>query len=120
MSEGEKDWARPLVHWEIHAKDPEKAKAFYGTLFNWNIGDGKLKAIPAGIGGPEPGPGGHILEASTPRVVLYFQVLHLRQTLEKATELGGEVTREPFDIPSGQTLAWINDPEGNPLVLVQQ
>lgn len=120
MSDGEKDWARPLVHWEIHAKDPERAKAFYGELFNWNVGDGKLKAIPAGIGGPEPGPGGHILEASTPRVVLYFQVRDLRASLDKAATLGGEVTREPFDIPTGQTLAWINDPEGNPVVLVQQ
>jgi predicted enzyme related to lactoylglutathione lyase len=27
---------------------------------------------------------------------------------------------EPFDTPNGPTLAAINDPEGNPLVLVQQ
>ena len=27
---------------------------------------------------------------------------------------------EPFDIPDGPTLAFVADPEGNPLVLVQQ
>ena len=28
------DWARPVVHWEIEAKDPEGQKAFYAELFN--------------------------------------------------------------------------------------
>jgi predicted enzyme related to lactoylglutathione lyase len=27
---------------------------------------------------------------------------------------------EPFDVPGGATLAAMDDPEGNPLVLVQQ
>ncbi len=27
---------------------------------------------------------------------------------------------EPFDVPNGPSMAAINDPEGNPLVLVQQ
>jgi predicted enzyme related to lactoylglutathione lyase len=30
------------------------------------------------------------------------------------------IVAEPFDIPDGPTLAAIDDPEGNPLVLVQQ
>ena len=34
------DWARPVVHWEIEATDPERQKAFYADLFNWRIGDG--------------------------------------------------------------------------------
>ena len=54
------DWARPVVHWEIEATDPERQRAFYADLFNWQIGDGFIMEIPPGIGGPEPGPGGHI------------------------------------------------------------
>ena len=54
------DWARPVVHWEIEARDPEGQRAFYGSLFNWEIGDGPIMQIPAGLGGPEPGPGGHL------------------------------------------------------------
>ena len=32
------DWARPVVHWEIVARDPERQADFYRELFNWEIG----------------------------------------------------------------------------------
>jgi predicted enzyme related to lactoylglutathione lyase len=35
-------------------------------------------------------------------------------------ELGGTVISQPFDVPGGPTIAAIEDPERNPLVLVQQ
>ena len=114
------DWARPIVHWEIEAIDAEKQKAFYSALFNWKIGDGFIMDIPAGIGGPEPGPAGHIRAGERSGVALYVQVRDLRATLAKAAELGGTVVSEPFDAPGGPTLAPIIDPEGNPVMLVQQ
>ena len=114
------DWARPVVHWEIEAQDPQRAKAFYRDLFNWEIGDGPIMSIEAGLGGPEPGPAGHIRGGDKSRVSLYVQVRDLRQSLDRATELGGAVTIEPFDVPGGPTLAGITDPEGNPVMLVQQ
>lgn len=113
------DWARPLVHWEIVARDPQAQAAFYRELFNWEIGDGPIAQIPPGIGGPEPGPAGHIRQGE-PAVVLYVQVRELRASLERARELGGTVTIEPFDVPGGPTLAGVEDPEGNALMLVQQ
>ena len=116
------DWARPLVHWELQAKDPQKQKEFYSQLFNWNIGDGPIMRIPAGVGGPEPE--GHILPGDASRFVLYFQVLDLRASMNRAKELGGEITREPMEVPRGDGtmigIAGISDPEGNPVVLVQQ
>jgi predicted enzyme related to lactoylglutathione lyase len=114
------DWARPVVHWEIAAVDPDRQRAFYGQLFNWNIGDGPIMSIDAGFGGPEPGPAGHIRQAEQGGVSLYVQVRDLRASLTLAGELGGVVVAEPFDIPGGPTLAVITDPEGNQLVLVQQ
>jgi len=114
------DWARPLVHWEIVARDPERQAAFYGALFNWEVGDGPIMRIPPGLGGPEPGPGGHIRQGDGPAVILYVQVRDLRASLARAESLGGALVTEPFDVPGGPTLAAINDPEGNPLVLVQQ
>jgi len=54
------DWAGPLVHWEIVARDPERQAAFYPMLFHWQIGEGAVMQIRAGLGGPEPGPAGHI------------------------------------------------------------
>ena len=114
------DWARPVVHWAIEALNPQRQREFYVAMFNWEIADGPIMMIPAGIGGPEPGPGGHIQAGSSSRVSLYVQVRDLRASLAKAAELGGGVTMEPFDLPNGPTLAAITDPEGNPLVLVQQ
>ena len=114
------DWARPVVHWEIVARDAGRQAAFYRELFNWEIGDGPIMEIPAGLGGPEPGPGGHIRRGDRPGVVLYVQVRDLRASLARAVELGGTLVTEPFDVPGGPTLAAVDDPEGNALVLVQQ
>lgn len=114
------DWPRPVVHWEIEALDPERLRTFYGQLFNWDIGDGPIMQIAPGIGGPEPGPGGHIRQSDRQGVTLYVQVRNLAGSLAKAAELGGTVLAEPFDVPGGPTLAAITDPEGNPVTLVQQ
>jgi predicted enzyme related to lactoylglutathione lyase len=115
------DWARPVVHWEIEARDAAAQRAFYAALFNWNIADDDfIKQIEPGIGGPEPGPGGHLRQSDQSRVTLYVQVRDLRASMAKAAELGGTVITEPFDVPNGPTLAGITDPEGNPLMLVQQ
>ncbi len=108
------------MHWEIVAVDAERQAAFYRDLFNWEIGTGPIRQIAAGLGGPEPGPAGHIRSGRESAVVLYVQVRDLRASLDRAVRLGGTITAEPFDIPGGPTLAAITDPEGNPLVLVQQ
>ncbi len=115
------DWARPVVHWEIQARDPQRIREFYAQMFNWLIGDGPIMRIPPGVGGPEPGPAGHIMQGDAPRVVLYVQVRDLRASLEKAKALGGAALTEPFDVPGGgPTIAGIADPDGNRVVLVQQ
>ena len=120
--DGVVDWARPVVHWEIESRRPDELRAFYRALFNWDIADdpGPISWIPAGIGGPEPGPAGHIRQSDRSGVTLYVQVADLRASLEKAAALGGAIVFEPFDVPGGPTLAAITDPEGNPVTLVQQ
>ena len=114
------DWARPVVHWEIAVRDPERQAAFYRALFHWEIGEGPIMGIPAGLGGPEPGPAGHLRQADQPGVSLYVQVADLRASLARAEELGGTKLTDPFDVPDGPTIAAILDPEGNGLMLVQQ
>jgi predicted enzyme related to lactoylglutathione lyase len=108
------------VHWEIEAQDPERQRAFYAELFNWEIGAGSIMQIEPGVGGPEPGPAGHIRGSERSGVTLYVQVRDLTASLARAAELGGTVVAEPFDVPGGPTIAGISDPEGNPVVLVQQ
>jgi predicted enzyme related to lactoylglutathione lyase len=115
------DWARPVVHWEIEAIDAPRQREFYAALFNWAIDDGPIMMIPAGLGGPEPGPGGHIRQGGRSGVTLYVQVRDIAESLVKVKELGGEVLMGAFDAPNGgPTLAAVTDPEGNPLMLVQQ
>jgi predicted enzyme related to lactoylglutathione lyase len=113
------DWARPVVHWEIRARDPQAMRAFYSAMFNWQIADGPIMQIGPGIGAPEPITG-HILQNASPGVTLYIQVLDLDASIARAKELGGEQTANKFDVPGGPTIAGIADPEGTPIVLVQQ
>jgi predicted enzyme related to lactoylglutathione lyase len=119
MTESIPDWPRPVVHWEITARDLDAQSTFYRELFNWSIGDGPIRMIPAGLGGPEPGPGGHLRQSDRPGVSLYVQVHDLAAALRRATDLGATVVMERFDA-GGTTIAAIEDPEGNPLMLVQQ
>ena len=120
MSTAASDWARPVVHWEIVARDPQRQAAFYRALFNWEIGDGGIMTIAPGLGGPEPGPAGHLRSGERPAVVLYVQVRDLAESLALAEQLGGTITLARLDVPGGPTLGSIEDPEGNPVVLVQQ
>ena len=114
------DWARPVVHWEIEAVDAEAQRAFYAALFNWEISDGPIMQVPPGIGGPDPGPAGHLRQSDRSGVTLYVQVRDLEASVAKAGELGATVVVERFDVPDGPSLAAIIDPEGNPVTLVQQ
>ena len=115
------DWARPVVHWEILARDQAKMRDFYAQMFNWNISEGPISLVGAGIGAPEPaGFTGHILPGDTSRVILDIQVLDLRASMAKAEQLGGAIINQPFDVPGGPTIARIADPEGNYIGLVQQ
>lgn len=114
------DWARPVVHWELEAVDAAAQAAFYRAMFNWDMTDnGFMVSADAGFGGPEPGPAGHIRATGASRFTLYVQVRDLRESLDRAVELGGTITMEPLDLPNAPTLAGITDPEGNPVTLVQ-
>ena len=93
------DWARPVVHFEIEALDAERQRAFYAALFNWEIGDGPIMVIPAGLGGPEPGPAGHVRQGERSGVALYVQVRDIAAALSPGGRPGwhrrGRALRHP-------------------------
>ena len=122
MTDEMQDWARPVVFFEIRAKDAKMMRAFYREMFNWEIEENDFVArIPEGVGPPEKGVGGIILpNAASPGVSIYVQVRDLRTSLERAEQLGGKKTADPFDVPNGPTIAQIADPEGNLVGLIQQ
>ena len=114
------EWARPVVYFEIEARDADALEPFYREMFNWNIGEGFIRQIPAGIGGPENGIGGHMRQGKRGGVTLNIQVKNIAESLVQAVALGGTQTSEPFQIPGAALIAGIEDPEGNPITLVQQ
>jgi predicted enzyme related to lactoylglutathione lyase len=113
---------RPVVAFQIWAKDPEKQRAFYREIFGWQIdepSDFGISSIAAGVGGPGD-IGGTLLGSPEARVLVYVQVLDPVETLAKAEALGGRRVMEPFDVPGGPTVAQMADPEGNVIGLVKQ
>ncbi len=111
----------PVVHFEVQAKDPEKAQQFYAELFDWKIDannpmnygmvdTGAGEGAQGGIGGAPDG---------TTRVTWYVQVPDPEAALNKAEELGGRRINDPMEVPDGPTIAHFADPEGNMVGLIK-
>ncbi|WP_324784218.1 VOC family protein [Streptomyces sp. H51] len=85
---------------------PAKGPAFYLGL---RIGDTDLGLVSK----EDPGTG------SAPRILLSIGVDDVDEVLGRVTALGGSVRGGPKDMPWGQRVAHIEDPDGNPLNLTQ-
>jgi lactoylglutathione lyase len=55
-----------------------------------------------------------------PRVEMYVYVRDLDGVLGQLRELGVDVLREAEDMPWGERIATVGDPEGNPVALCQE
>jgi uncharacterized protein len=118
---------RPVVHFEIVGRDPEKLRSFYGELFGWEfeVGDaateavsrpgqyGFVQASPTG-GGVNGGVAGG--EGFTPRVLFYVGVPDVEAALRTAESLGGARRMGPEPdgaVAGGLVVGHFTDPEGN-------
>ncbi|MFC9281613.1 VOC family protein [Streptomyces collinus] len=86
---------------------PEEGPAFYVGL---RIGDTDL-----GLVAKEEDPGA----GAAPRILLSISVDDVDETLGRVVALGGSVRGDPNDMPWGQRVAHILDPDGNPVNLTQ-
>jgi predicted enzyme related to lactoylglutathione lyase len=74
---------------EIGVDDPERGKAFYGALFDWNFepgpsGEGSIihtSGITGGMHGGDPGAGPYV----------FFRVEDMDAALDRVRQLGGSV-----------------------------
>jgi predicted enzyme related to lactoylglutathione lyase len=110
---------RPVVHFEIGCEDSPKTSAFYTDMFDWQINS----AGPAGVidTGSKKGIQGHITSLGhEPKhyVTVYVEVEDIKPYLEKVVKLGGKVLVPAIKIPTGH-FAWISDPDGNIIGLLQ-
>jgi uncharacterized protein len=110
---------RPVVHFEINARDPRTLHSFYASLFGWKISaDNPMNygIVQAGTGGINGGIGP---AEGVPFVTFYVRVPDLEAALAKAGQLGGRTVVPPTHIPNMVTYAVFTDPEGNRIGLVK-
>jgi predicted enzyme related to lactoylglutathione lyase len=112
--------ACPVVEWQIVARDPERAAAFYGALFGWTVdadnplGYRRVRTGPGGIdGGIWPAP-----PQASAFVQLFVQVPSMAEAHERAVALGATSLIAPQTLPEGDELAILLDPSGLPFGLL--
>ena len=120
-----------VVHFEIPVDDLERAKAFYGTVFDW-----ELQTIPDmqyTIAMTTPideqtqmptSPGainGGLMDRSkdTPTPVITIGVDSVEEALKKVEAEGGKVITPSTPIPGMGAFGYFTDPEGNVMGLFQ-
>ena len=111
----------PVVHWEINARDGEKLRSFYGSLFDWKIDANNpmnYGMVETGTGGVAGGIG-QADEGGPQYVTFYVQVSDLQTYLDKAEKLGGKTIMPPTEIPGVVTIAMFEDIEGNKIGLLK-
>lgn len=109
----------PFVHVELATKDLDKAKEFYGKLFDWNLQDtpmGPDTYTMIEVGETEYGVGGGMMKAPMPGMpsawLSYVQVDDVNATTEKAKSLGATVIRDITQVPGMGSFSIIADPTG--------
>lgn len=116
--------ANPFIHIELNTTDVEKAKEFYGKLFDWEMED--MKMGPSGtytsikVG---EGTGGGLLKNPMPGVpsfwLAYVLVDDIRVATERAGSLGAKIVKDSIEVPDMGWLSIIEDPTGAALGLWQ-
>ena len=114
---------KPVVHWEITARDPRRLESFYSEMFEWRVQEDSPfsyrqvdTGTQAGIQGGFAGTDG-----SWPSGALFYvQVDDVRGYLDKAERLGASTLLPPTDLADNSTIAIFRDPEGVRVGLVER
>ncbi|MHC5037260.1 MAG: VOC family protein [Planctomycetota bacterium] len=111
-----------MCHWELMVTDIEKAKAFYGQVFDWQLDESSMPGYTLIQTGKEPG-GGIMLkpaEAPVPALHVYFLVEDIEATLSKVSQAGGQVIVPKTEIPNIGHFAMFMDPDNIPVGIFQE
>lgn len=116
-----------IVHFDITAEDPERAKKFYEELFEW-----KIDLIP----GPEnyylietkdlsgvKGIGGGIAKRQSSQeavITNFIDVISVDEMLEKIVRFGGKIIQSRQPVPGFGFLAVCADTEENVFGIFQE
>ncbi|CAH1211356.1 MULTISPECIES: VOC family protein [Paenibacillus] len=111
-----------VVLFELSSQDPERAAAFYSSVFGWKIaepnwgyypvttGDDHKPGIHGGISkGPQDFPHGTRIQ---------IEVDDIEESIRKSVELGAQIVRDKMEFDNFY-LAYLVDPVGNGIGLIQ-
>jgi predicted enzyme related to lactoylglutathione lyase len=118
-----------VVHFEIHAADPDRAVNFYKTLFGWTFqkweGPMDYWLITTGPN-DQPGINGGLVrrqgEIDGQAVIAYVctvDVENLDASVQTALDNGGQIALPKMPIPGMGWLAYCKDTEGNIFGMMQ-
>ncbi len=108
--------ANTFCHIELTTGDLGAAKEFYGSLFDWKLGEMPMGDESYTIIDTGEEPGGGMMGAPAPGVptawVVYVKVADVAAAAARAEELGGVVHMGKTPIPGHGFFAMIADPTG--------
>ena len=118
-----------VVHFEIHAGDPDRAERFYTEVFGWTVtrwdGPTEYRLVTTGPD-DEPGINGAIIKrqgAVDGQAVIGYvctvDVADLGQTEKAVLAAGGQQAMERMAVPGIGWLSYFKDCEGNILGAMQ-
>ena len=114
-----------VIHFEINADEPLRAKKFYESVFNWKIekwegpveywtidaGDDNEKGIEGGI---------QKREQSEDQIFNYISVSSVDEFSKKIEENGGTLASPKITVPGVGYFYMFKDTEGNKLGIMQE
>ena len=113
------------THFEIPAENPERAMAFYQTVFGWTFQKWEGGPMPYWmiITGPdsEPGINGGPMPRQHPQqpCVNTVSVANVDETVAKALANGAEIALPKMPVPGVGWLAYCKDTEGHIFGVIQ-
>jgi predicted enzyme related to lactoylglutathione lyase len=118
-----------VVHFEVEASDPERAKSFYSRAFGWEMqqmGEEMGNYVVVITGDPkEPGGinGGIYKSMSGSKELNGYScvigVENIDQAMDKIRSAGGQLLGDKMDIPTVGTFIRCKDTEGNFFSILQ-
>ncbi len=113
--------AGKLVHFEVLAKDADRATKFYSGVFGWEFSDSGMPGIDYRMVQTGDDQGGAVFapEDGKTELKVYFDTDDIDATIAKVREGGGEA-EDKQPIPSIGWFAGCTDTEGNSFSLYQK
>ena len=108
---------RPVVHFELMSKHPEKVADFYEKIFGWKIqhrAEWDYRIVETGA---EGGINGGIIKPDRPEpwpgnMLFYIDVEDLAAYRRKIVAAGGKIHVEEQEVPGMGSFSLFTDPEG--------